>query len=105
MVVAPAAWIETGVAGRAPETSLHIFANAELATACSAEDCVSVPQGGGPHRRRVVRALGMALVTRIPPFATVETDCDNVVFVMPVSTVSKAIYIDAENRLAVDGVK
>ena len=103
--MAPAAWIEAGVAGRAPETSVHIFGNAELATACSAEDCVSVPQGNGPHRRRVVCAFGMALVTRIPPFTTVESDCDNVVFVMPVSTTRKAIYLDAVNQLVVDGVE
>ncbi len=98
-------WIEAGAAGRASETTVHISGNTELATACSAENCVSVPLSDGPHRRRVVCAFGMALVTRIPPFTTVESDCDNVVFVMPVSTANKAIYIDAVNQLVVDGVE
>ena len=105
MVVVGTQWIEAGAAGRASETSVHISPNTELATACSAENCVSVPLGDGPHRRGVVRALGMALVTRVPPLTTVETDCDNVVFVMPVSTTRKAIYLDAVNQLAVDGVE
>ena len=98
-------WIEAGAAGRATETTVHISGNTELATACSAENCVSVPLSDGPHRRRVVRALRMALVTRIPSITTVETDCDNVVFVMPVSTASKIIYLDSVNQLVVDGVE
>ena len=103
MVVAGTAWIETGAAIRAPETTVHIFGDIELVTARSTEDCASGPFSDGPYRSQVVRALPVALVTRVPPFATVETDGDDVVFAVPVGTTGKTVDINAVDELVVDG--
>ena len=103
MVVVGATRIETSVAGRAFEITSHVFGNGQLPTANPAEDGGCVPFSRGPHRCRVVHTLGMAFDTRIPAFAAVETDCDDVVFALPVSAPGKAVHTNAVNEFGVDG--
>ena len=104
MVVAGAAWIETGIAVRALEAAAQIFADGGLVAARAAEDCSRVPLRAWPYRRRVVGALGVALVTRVPPFTTVESDCDDVVFAMPVGATGKVVHRDAVHTFTVDAL-
>ncbi len=103
MVVVGTAGIEPRAAGRARGTAVHIVGNGQLLTASPAEDSVGVPLGDRPHCHRVIRAFGVAFVTRVPLITAVETDGDDVVFAMPVSAASKAVHIDAVDGLAVDG--
>ncbi len=63
---------------------------------------MSVPLGDRPHRRRVVRTLGVAFETRIPPITAVKTDGDDIVFVMPVSAAGEAVHINPVDEFVVD---
>jgi len=65
---------------------------------------VPVPLDGGPHRCRVVCAFGVAFEATVPPFATVETNCDDVVFTMPVGAAAVVVHTDPVNEFAMDGV-
>lgn len=100
--MAGAAGIESAAASRTSGFALQVFIDGQLSAAAAAQNCGRIKFAFRPDCRRMLRAFGVAFVTRKPSPAAFEFDGDNVEFAAVMGAARLGVNFGADDAHAVN---